>query len=165
MPEEVEASRELFDTMFSTKKIVLICCLVLSYHLVPSTTASCYRFCLPEKTVWRPKDSLHRHPRFSMATPKGFPSSARMMNKMVAGTKCVSNFFDGVRESGRALRDPKPGHWRRLSQSIDELSSDSTQEIDKFQSMLLKTTAVCCKNNSTPLIKCFDFSSGEILRS
>jgi hypothetical protein len=45
-----------------------------------------------------------------------------MMNKMVAGTKCVLNFFDGVRESGRALRDPKPGQWRRLSQSIDKLS-------------------------------------------
>ena len=57
-----------------------------------------------------------------MATPKDFPSSARMMNKMVAGTKCVLNFFDGVRESGRALRDPKPGQWRRLSQSIDKLS-------------------------------------------
>jgi hypothetical protein len=69
-------------------------------------------------------------------------------------------------KSGRALRDPKPVHWRRLSQSIDELFSDSTQEIQKFQSMLLidvikitsieilmLTTAVCCKNNSMPLIE------------
>jgi hypothetical protein len=44
---------------------------------------------------------------------------------MVADIKCVLNFFDGVRESGRALRDPKPG-------AVEEDSDESSQAIDEI---------------------------------